>query len=375
MSVVIWDPDHWFEINLANRLNFTLFDNAEIITGAYLPTGLDNFKKDTRTKIVLKHWWLWRETNDSKVDLSWADLVIFYTGEVINGPWDWYYEKTVEQFNNKNFICITEGMYKLPDFPKNRVYDDSGHWLSTIVDLCRYQECDISASKIKLFDALLGKSKPHRNFIFEQLRTHNLLDKSFVNIVGDLVGSRRPSYQSPDLHMFDDPAITDQDRKQPTVVKLIGLENGYSICHSIPINIYQNSWYSIVAETQWDFHPFITEKTAKPLYMKRLFVMFGAQGTLKKLHQQGYRTFNGVIDESYDQEPNDQKRWAMAFEQVLKLAQCDHEEVYREIAPILTHNHNHICDHHYRLTGLKNFLTQSLDQYLNTGEDHVTRSK
>ena len=376
MSVVIWNPDieHVFELELANRLNFTLFDNAEIINGQ-LPIDIDDFKKNTRKKIVIKHWWLWQGTDDPKVDLSWADLVILYTGEVINGPWDWYYKKTVEQFNNKNFICITEGMYQLPDFPKDRVYDNLGRWLSSIVDTCRYQEWDMLTPKLKLFDALLGAAKPHRNFIFEQLTAHNLLDKSFVNIVGDLVGSRRLDYQSPDLHIFDDPAITHQSRIRLRGLALPGLKNGLSVGHSIPINIYQNSWYSIVAETQWNFAPFITEKTAKPLYMKRLFVMFGAQGTLKKLHQQGYRTFNGVIDESYDQEPNDQKRWAMAFEQVLKLAQCDHEEVYREIAPILTHNHNHICDHHYRLTGLKNFLTQSLDQYLNTGEEHVTRSK
>ena len=50
----------------------------------------------------------------------------------------------------------------------------------------------------------------------------------------------------------------------------------------------------------------------------------------------------------------------MAFEQVIKLATANHKEIYNEIESILTHNHNHTCDHHYRLNGLKNFFNQHL---------------
>jgi hypothetical protein len=222
--------------------------------------------------------------------------------------------------------------------------------------------------KHKVFDALLGASKPHRNFVFRKLKEHDLLDKSFVNIIKNTVvktdDPRFYDYRSPDLDMFDDPSITDQHRRQFTGNWLTGLQNGQSVSRSIPLKIYQNSWYSIVAETHSTDCVYLTEKTAKPLYMKRLFVMFGAQGLLKKLHQHGYKTFHGIIDESYDQEPHDLTRWSMAFEQVLKLAECNHEEVYREIAPIIIHNHNHICDHQYRLTGLKNFLDRSLAKHL-----------
>ena len=367
MSLIVWDPDNILEIKLANRLNFNLFDNAEIISGR-LPTDLDEVKKDYRTKIVIKYWWLWVGTNEPPMDLSWADVVIFYTGELINGPWDWYYKRTVEQFNNENFISIADTTQNLPDFPKHRVYDDLGNWFSRIIDTCQYQEWNTLKNKTKIFDALLGTSKPHRNFIFEQLQAHDLLEKSFVNITNGVAteSAHWPlyNYQSPDLHIFDDPAITDQARRQPTGNDLVGLQNGTSVSRSIPIRIYQNSWYSIVAETQASNSAYLTEKTAKPLYIKRLFVMFGAQGLLKKLHQKGYKTFHGIIDESYDQEPDDFTRWAMAFEQVCKLAKYDHEEVYREIAPIIIHNHNHICDHSYRLTGLKNFLDQSLAQHI-----------
>ena len=363
MSLVVYNPDGILEIALAERFDVHLFDDAEIISGA-LPTNTGALVKDSRLKIVIKYWWLWQGTDEPVIDLSWADLIICYTGELINGPWDWYYQKTTQHFNNNNFITIADAADNLPDFPKHRVYLDLGNWFSQMVETCYYQEWNILQSKAKVFDVLLGASKPHRNFIFDQLKKHNLLDQCFVNITSPGKTELAYDYQSPDLHLYDDPAITDQARRQPTGNNIVGLSNGKSISRSIPIEIYKNSWYSVVAETQSSSCVFFTEKTAKPLYIKRLFVMFGAKGSLQRLQQQGYRTFHGIIDESYDQESNDLTRWSMAFEQLCKLAKYDHEEVYREIAPIIIHNHNHICDHSYRLTGLKNFLDQSLAQHI-----------
>ena len=359
-KIIVWDPDRTYELSLARRLNIDLFDNAEIIKG----TPTYDIKNDPRKNIVIKNWWLWHgttETTNPKLDLSWADLVVCYTGEVINGPWEWYYEKTINQFNNKNFVSVSSGILNLPKFPNHIVYDDLGHFMSKIADVCRFEDWNISEDKPKLFDVLLGNAKPHRIFIFNQLQKHGLLDTSFVNIHESIYNNNYGSvnYKSPDLELYDDPSITDADRKQNMVMRN-GLYNGISVSHSIPLKIYQNSWYSIVAETNGSYSNFITEKTAKPIFSKKLFVMFGAQGLLQKLHKQGYKTFHGVIDENYDNEPDDVKRWSMAFEQVIKLATANHKEIYNEIESILTHNHNHTCDHHYRLNGLKNFFNQHL---------------
>ena len=53
-------------------------------------------------------------------------------------------------------------------------------------------------------------------------------------------------------------------------------------------------------------------------------------------------TFWDVIDESYDNEINDAKRYNMAFEQVKRLCAMDQEEVYDTIRPVLEHNYKHI---------------------------------
>lgn len=356
---IVWNPDYIYELDLAKRLNIDLFDDAELIDG--VPTY--NIKTDPRIKIVIKNWWCWHGTDattNPKVDLSWADLVICYTGELINGPWDWYYKKTVEQFNNTNFITVSNGRYDLIDFPEDLVYDSIGHFFSKIADKCQFKECNISDSKPKIFEALFGKGKPHRRFVYNQLEQHNLLDKSFVHLHP---GPDDFYYSSPDLADFDDPAIALHNRlENQTHIK--DLENGISVSISIPLKIYQNSWYSIVGETNYCpvYSNFLTEKTAKPLFGKRLFVLFGAQGLLTRLHSLGYKTFHGIIDESYDQISDPQERWAAAFEQVLKLSTADHAKIYKQIEPILEHNHQHICDHHFRLNGLKTFLNRHLSK-------------
>ena len=350
MSLLICIPEYIYEVGLAQRLGIDLFGGAEVVHGPVTVA----IKSDPRTKVVVKKWWCAINHHAQRTeDLSWADCVICYTGELVNGPWEWYHKLTVKQFNNTNFISVSTGKSGLDQCPEHLVYDDLGHFFSRIVDVCRYEYWNTLPAKPKLFDALLGIAKPHRVFIFSRLKATGLLDKSFVNIHGEV------EYVSPDLHDFDDPTITTVDRKR-SMRKVPGLANGIGVSHSIPLGIYQNSWYSIVAETNPANSNFLTEKTAKPLFEKKLFVLFGSQGLLARLHSMGYKTFSSIIDESYDQEPVDRKRWRMAFDQVVKLSTQDHEAVYRQIEPILEHNHKHICDQHYRLNGLGSFLKQHL---------------
>jgi hypothetical protein len=349
-NVLIWDPDHMYELNLANRLGIELFGNAEIVSDI----DPQQIKNDYRKKVVVRNWWLWRGgKNQLPQDLSWADLLICYTGELINGPWESYYDTTSRHFNNKNLICVTNGRFIMDHYPDDLVFDHLGHFFSKIVDVCKYQAWAQNTSKPKIFDALLGIAKQHRIFVYEKLIDADLLDQTLLNIHGSV------NYASPDLIEYDDPIITEDARKN-SMRNLPGLANGIGVSHSIPFKIYQNSWYSIVAETNPWFSNFLSEKTAKPLFEKKIFVMFGSQGLLAHLHSMGYQTFHGIIDESYDQEPDDIARWSMAFEQVIKLSKADHVNVYKTAQTVLDYNHQRICNHKYRLEKLKEFLDKHL---------------
>ena len=113
----------------------------------------------------------------------------------------------------------------------------------------------------------------------------------------------------------------------------------------IPISVFNDTAYSIVAETDHDNTlSFYSEKTAKPMIARRLFVAFTGYKFLANLRQLGFETFGAVIDESYDLIKNDRDRYAAAFEQVKALCNLDQQQVYRTIKPTLEHNYNLIMN-------------------------------
>ena len=100
---------------------------------------------------------------------------------------------------------------------------------------------------------------------------------------------------------------------------------------------------SLVAETSYSNHyTFYTEKTVKPILGQRLFITLGGQYSLKNLRNIGFKTFDTVMDESYDSiEPLDQ-RFSMALDQVKYLETQDQATVLEKIRPICEHNFAHM---------------------------------
>lgn len=76
---------------------------------------------------------------------------------------------------------------------------------------------------------------------------------------------------------------------------------------------YTNSRCNIVFETLFDADgsggAFLTEKTFKPIKHGQPFVIAGPPGTLRTLRSLGYRTFDSVIDTSYDNVRDNTARW------------------------------------------------------------------
>jgi hypothetical protein len=61
----------------------------------------------------------------------------------------------------------------------------------------------------------------------------------------------------------------------------------------------------MVSETSVDDKLFVSEKSFKPLAHRHPFMIYGTPGTLKHLRELGFQTFDHVIDETYDSEPNE----------------------------------------------------------------------
>lgn len=65
----------------------------------------------------------------------------------------------------------------------------------------------------------------------------------------------------------------------------------------------------VTVETVFDYpYPFMSEKTWTPILNRRPFVVIGAVGTLARLHELGFKTFNEFWDESYDSETDCSER-------------------------------------------------------------------
>ena len=115
-------------------------------------------------------------------------------------------------------------------------------------------------------------------------------------------------------------------------VDYCGVRTGLS--RVIPIQVFNDTAYSIIAETDYDNTlSFFSEKTAKPMIARRLFVAFTGYKFLHNLHNVGFKTFGNVIDESYDSCTDLQQRCDLALKQVEYLCTLDQEAVLAKIKP------------------------------------------
>jgi len=187
-------------------------------------------------------------------------------------------------------------------------------------------------------DVLLGTSgdgKPMRKIFFNLLKQNDLLKKNIVNYFNN--------YKSPFLQTgTDDIDVWFKDKDNPYTVNKI---DGHFASQYISKHIYENTWISVVAESQHSNEFFFpTEKTGKALFAKRPFIVLSGQHYLRTLRSLGFRTFDSVIDESYDEIEDCTERTKAAFASFQKLQLLDQNSVRLKLQDVLEHNKKIICD-------------------------------
>lgn len=129
---------------------------------------------------------------------------------------------------------------------------------------------------------------------------------------------------------------------------------------------FYNSWLHIVTETyQVNGQTFFSEKIFKPIIYWQPFILIGAQYDLRNFRSFGYKTFHGIIDESYDIIQNSEERLEACIkeiERIIKLSDNDIEKLYKECYEIITHNfYNWVYRNQTIHIGLKNDLLEKLN--------------
>jgi len=125
-------------------------------------------------------------------------------------------------------------------------------------------------------------------------------------------------------------------------------------------HIENNSYFSLVLEAYYNAafagKILVTEKSLRPMRYRKPFILIGQPYTLKALQDIGYKTFHPFIDESYDNETDNQKRFIMAMIELEKLCNKSLDELKEfnsRIDHILEHNYNHIDN---RIENMENYL-------------------
>jgi hypothetical protein len=283
------------------------------------------------------------------LDLSKFDVVVVFDEEAINDNSQDYLSMLRTKFDNQNIVIVCSGYHKdfKPDPDTVYVYP---YFLQSILKYNQLTQVDSITNYQKTFDVLLGGVKRHRKFIFNQLGQHAMLDACYVNLT--LLEPKATIYRSPELYQLEE---TNGDQGFDSYVEL---ESGVRTSHIVPWDIYQNSLYSLISETNFENYFFFSEKTAKALYAQRPFVFFGAQGQLADLKRLGFRTFDTVFNEAYDSIADPTERFTQAFEQVKWLFAQNHPRLYQRLQPILEHNCAHIQNRKHFLEPLKQWLYQ-----------------
>jgi hypothetical protein len=106
-----------------------------------------------------------------------------------------------------------------------------------------------------------------------------------------------------------------------------------------------DSFWHIVTETVFYYDKLhLTEKIFKPIVMKQPFMLLGAPGNLAYLKRYGFKTFEGIIDESYDLIQDNDQRIEAVVTQLAWYCSLSTEEkraVIEAIAPIVEYNFHH----------------------------------
>jgi hypothetical protein len=170
------------------------------------------------------------------------------------------------------------------------------------------------------------QSRPHRKELFDALKKQSLLDNSLISFLDPPYNIKLDrSYELPWVDASNYPRYgSDQDIYEPQ---------------------FNDCAFNLVSETNDNNHDvFITEKLWKPIIAQQIFVVHGNFGYLKKLREMGFRTFDSVFDESYDQEPDPDKRIDKIVSLCRHLRTVDKDKIYQETVDIRQHNLNRFYD-------------------------------
>jgi hypothetical protein len=324
-----------------SRYHFDQLPNLRFNDLNYYTFRLDDFINSTGTKVAGFHVPFPAETtwlNRLQQVYDQCIAIYIFCSEL--------HDSTVSQLKTLNlpkinlFVCGTFNF----SFQSAKVY----HWLDWFYTSSYFytktnpgfldDKIFPYAKKPKSFDVLLGNQREHRDLVFNYINENALTDRVIMTYV---YYANKSLLNNSNFILETTGVEFDTNRNYNHSIESIKYYGRYmTLSQLIPLQVYNQTAYSIVAETNFNnTYNFYTEKIVKPILARRLFIAIAGKNYLKNLRTIGFKTFDCVIDESYDEIEDNNIRWQAAMSQVKFLTRQPQEMVLEKIKDIVEYNY------------------------------------
>lgn len=209
---------------------------------------------------------------------------------------------------------------------------------------------------------LNGRMRPHRKWMLASIRDAGLLPTSIYSNLdpGPPQHSGLLYYRNNNNIMYESESVVflapeyELDRYRDSLASLPStiLQNskrylfkdewGEAYIEPAP---YIDTYFSVVTETVFeDPYSFRTEKIWKPIIMGHPWIAVANCGFYKDIRALGFKTFDGIVDESFDQIENDQARIERISQVIQSLCRSDLTAILLQCKSVCEYNQSVIMD-------------------------------
>ena len=292
-------------------------------------------------------------------------IIISNIGEasIINKEYFLKFYEHITKYNliEENFIFI-DGNNDLLEINTNFKIYSPNHFIKILPNISGFNELKYEAStptpteaktnlkREKHFLSFNRAERLHRGILITHLFKNNLLDKFYLSALKEY---------DPDVQEYYDdrlaeykPFVSKLNKLVPIEIdthKWINRDNSFYPGNCFKKDLFLNSYFHICTETFFfeKETTFFTEKILKPILGLQPFIVVGTYHYLDKFKKFGFKTFDSIFDESYDDIEDGIDRMLKIIENVDNICSWDLEtceEKYKSVLDICIYNYNHLLN-------------------------------
>jgi len=294
-----------------------------------------------------------------------------------------FFKNNPEHANKFKILVISEHSKDLPNNIKLLYYFFHGF---AALDWYRgYYALNYNKSIVKQynydfisFNRIINNDRSYRIYFVSQLKAQRLLPHGQVsfNVTDNLFDDWQDETADPNSKLSAN-AKQHIEHHLTNINKLVIDRPELPGNASADIPRGNDAFWHIVTETVFYYDKLhLTEKIFKPIVNKQPFMLLAAPGNLAYLKSYGFKTFDSVIDESYDLIQDNDARIEAVVNQLhwyCNLTPGEKTDVIQQLEPVIQHNFNHFYGE-FRHIITRELLdnTKTLFQNMGYDDSHIS---